>query len=71
MKIIFKVLFIALFFQQAVAQNLTVERIWRNYEFSAKGASAYQMLNDGVHFVEWSDAGALIKGDISNNAIKK
>ena len=70
MKIIFKVLFIALFYQQAVAQNLTVERIWRNYEFSAKGASAYQMLNDGVHFVEWSDAGDLIKGDISNNTTK-
>ena len=70
MKIIFKVFFIALFYQQAVAQNLTVERIWRNYEFSAKGASAYQMLNDGVHFVEWSDAGDLIKGDISNNTTK-
>lgn len=56
-----------MFFQQAIAQNLTVERIWRNYEFSAKGASAYQMLNDGVHFVEWSDAGDLIKGDILNN----
>ena len=70
MKIIFKVLFIALFYQQAVAQNLTVERIWRNYEFSAKGASANQMLNDGVHFVEWSDAGDLIKGDISNNSTK-
>jgi dipeptidyl-peptidase-4 len=70
MKIIFKVLFIALFSQQAVAQNLTVERIWRNYEFSAKGASAYQMLNDGVHFVEWSNEGALIKGDISNNTLK-
>lgn len=70
MKIIFKVLFIAMFFQQAIAQNLTVERIWRNYEFSAKGASAYQMLNDGVHFVEWSDAGDLIKGDILNNTTK-
>ena len=53
MKIIFKVLFIAMFLQQAIAKNLTVERIWRNYEFSAKGANAYQMLNDGVHFVEW------------------
>ena len=70
MKILLSVLFISFLFQQVVAQNLTVERIWRNYEFSAKGASAYQMLNDGVHFVEWSDAGDLIKGDISNNTTK-
>ena len=70
MKIIFKVLFIALFLQQAVAQNLTVERIWRNYEFSAKGASAYQMLNDGSHFVEWSEAGDLVKGSLSSETLK-
>lgn len=70
MKIIFKVLFIALFFQQADAQNLTVERIWRNYEFSAKGASAYQMLNDGSHYVEWSEAGDLVKGSLSSETLK-
>lgn len=70
MKIIFKVLFIALFFQQAIAQNLTVERIWRNYEFSAKGASAYQMLNDGSHYVEWSEAGDLVKGSLSSETLK-
>lgn len=70
MKIIFKVLFIALFFQQAVAQNLTVERIWRNYEFSAKGASAYQMLNDGNHYVEWSEAGDLVKGSLSKETLR-
>ena len=70
MKIIFKVLFIALFLQQAVAQNLTVERIWRKYEFSAKGASAYQMLNDGSHFVEWSEAGDLVKGSLSSETLK-
>lgn len=70
MKIIFKVLFIALFFQQAIAQNLTVERIWRNYEFSAKGASAYQMLNDGSHYVEWSEAGDLVKGSLTSETLK-
>ncbi len=50
------------------AQSLNVERIWRNYEFTAKGASAYQMLNDGVHFVEWTPSGDLSKGDISDEA---
>jgi dipeptidyl-peptidase 4 len=66
MKIILSVLFISLLFQQFVAQDLTVERIWRNYEFSAKGASTYQMLNDGVHFVEWGVNGDLLKGDIKD-----
>ena len=65
MKILLSVLFISFLFQQVVAQNLTVERIWRNYEFSAKGASAYRMLNDGVHFVEWGVNGDLVKGNIS------
>ena len=65
MKILLSVLFISFLFQQVVAQNLTVERIWRNYEFSAKGVSAYRMLNDGVHFVEWGVNGDLVKGNIS------
>ncbi len=65
MKILFSVLFISFLFQQVVAQDLTVERIWRNYEFSAKGASAYRMLNDGLHYVEWGVNGDLVKGNIS------
>jgi dipeptidyl-peptidase-4 len=67
MKIILKVLFVISFFQQYTAQNLSVERIWRNYEFTAKNAGAYHLLNDGQHYVEWGGNGNLVKGDISDD----
>ena len=63
----FSFLLIAIFFASITgAQQLTVERIWRNYEFSAKGAGAYELLNDGQHYVEWSEEGHLVKGDLTN-----
>jgi len=58
-------LFIFTFLQiNLFAQNLSVERIWRNYEFSAKGGSSYQMMNDGEHCVSLSE-----QGDILSNSI--
>lgn len=54
-----------------LAQNLSVERIWRNYEFTTKSAGAYQMLQDGQHYVEWGGNGNLVKGDISDDAKNK
>ncbi|MFM7644430.1 MAG: S9 family peptidase [Sphingomonadales bacterium] len=53
------------------AQNLSVERIWRNYEFTTKSAGAYQMLQDGQHYVEWGGNGNLVKGDLSDDAKNK
>lgn len=58
-------LFIFIFLQITLfAQDLSVERIWRNYEFSAKGGSSYQMMNDGEQYVSISD-----EGDILSNSI--
>lgn len=54
-----------------LAQNLSVERIWRNYEFTTKSAGAYQMLQDGQHYVEWGGNGNLVKGDLSDDAKNK
>lgn len=68
-----QLLFFSLFFPSAIilAQDLSVERIWKNYEFSAKGAGAYKVLNDGVHFVEWNSNGDLVKASIENEASEK
>lgn len=66
MKTLFTTLFAFLFFHNVVGQNLNIERIWRNYEFVAKNAGSYEMLNDGQHYVEWGANGNLVKGDITD-----
>lgn len=71
MKTVFSIFFLLLIIRQTTAQNLSVERIWRNYEFTAKSAGAYQMLKDGQHYVEWGGNGNLVKGDISDEAKSK
>ena len=47
---------------QFLAQELNVERIWKNYEFSAKRAGSYQAMNDGLHYVEMSQNGDIVSG---------
>jgi dipeptidyl-peptidase-4 len=42
------------------AQNLSVERIWKNYEFSAKGTGSIQAMNDGEHYVTISEDGSIV-----------
>jgi dipeptidyl-peptidase-4 len=54
----------------ADAQNLTIERIWKNYEFSAKGGSSYQMMNDGLHFVEMNENGDIVQGLVADELEK-
>ena len=37
------------------AQDLTVERIWKNYEFNPKRIGGYQAMNDGEHYLKVKD----------------
>ena len=37
------------------AQDLTVERIWKNYEFNPKRIGGYQAMNDGEHYMKVKD----------------
>ena len=53
------------------AQDLSIERIWRNYEFSAKGGSSYQMMNDGLHFVEMNENGDIVRGLVADDQLEK
>jgi len=70
MKSIQLLVFLFLWFMHADAQNLTIERIWKNYEFSAKGGSSYQMMNDGLHFVEMNENGDIVQGLVADELEK-
>lgn len=71
MKVLIKSILLTLVFYSATAQNLSVERIWRNYEFNAKGVGTYQMLKDGIHYVALDASGNLIKGLIDETKAKQ
>lgn len=71
MKVLLKTVLLTLVFYSATAQNLSVERIWRNYEFNAKGVGTYQMLKDGIHYVALDASGNLIKGLIDETKAKQ
>ena len=49
-----KIYFILLAFSSfsAIAQDLSVERIWKNYEFNPKRIGGYQAMNDGEHYIK-------------------
>lgn len=37
------------------SQDLSVERIWKNYEFNPKRIGGYQAMNDGEHYIKVTD----------------
>ena len=39
----------------SIAQDLSVERIWKNYEFNPKRIGGYQAMNDGEHYLKVKD----------------
>jgi dipeptidyl-peptidase-4 len=65
MKLFFYSIIFILLHISIAAQNLSIERIWKNYEFSAKGVSAYQMMNDGEHYVFIAEEGGIQMNPIS------
>lgn len=41
-----------LLFASAYCQDLSVEKIWKQYQFYAKGVSGFRSMNDGEHFTK-------------------
>jgi hypothetical protein len=37
------------------SQDLTVERIWKNYEFSPKRIGGFKSMNDGEHYTNMKE----------------
>jgi dipeptidyl-peptidase-4 len=61
MKSLFLLLFVySSFFLNTKAQDLNIERIWKNFEFSAKGTGSIQAMNDGEHYVTISEDGSIV-----------
>ncbi|MEN9742947.1 MAG: hypothetical protein RLZZ65_752 [Bacteroidota bacterium] len=53
------------------AQDLSIARIWKNYEFSAKGTGSIQAMNDGEHYVSISTEGSIVSNPINAQTLEK
>jgi dipeptidyl-peptidase-4 len=50
--------------QLTLAQELSVEKIWKNYEFYPSSVNGFRSMNDGIHYTEIEDIGG-------NSIVKK
>jgi len=50
-----------IFSSMIFAQDLSVERIWKNYEFSPKRISGFKSMNDGEHYSSVKDENSIYK----------
>ena len=48
------------------AQEITVEKIWKNYEFYAKGIQGFKSMNDGEHYTRTTEDLSIYKFSIAN-----
>lgn len=48
------------------SQDLTVERIWKNYEFSPKRISGFKSMNDGEHYTNVKEGNSIYKFRLSD-----
>jgi dipeptidyl-peptidase 4 len=59
MKIIFCAFFLVSL--QLYAQDLTVEQIWKKYEFYPKGVEGFKSMKDGEHYTKMNEEGSIVK----------
>ena len=59
MKIIFCAFF--LLSLQLYAQDITVEQIWKKYEFFPKGVDGFKSMKDGEHYTKMNEEGSIVK----------
>ena len=48
------------------SQDLTVERIWKNYEFSPKRIGGFKSMNDGEHFTNMKEGNSIYKFSLND-----
>ena len=48
------------------SQDLTVERIWKNYEFSPKRISGFKSMDDGEHYTNVKDGNSIYKFSLND-----
>jgi len=59
MKIIFCAFF--LLSLHLYAQDITVEQIWKKYEFYPKGVEGFKSMKDGEHYTKMNEDGSIVK----------
>jgi dipeptidyl-peptidase-4 len=59
MKLIFCAFF--LLSLQVYAQDITVEQIWKKYEFYPKGVEGFKSMKDGEHYTKMNEDGSIMK----------
>ena len=48
------------------SQDLTVERIWKNYEFSPKRIGGFKSMNDGEHYTNMKEGNSIYKFSLND-----
>lgn len=46
---------------QLYAQEITVEQIWKKYEFFPKGVDGFKSMKDGDHYTKMNEEGSIVK----------
>ena len=64
MKNIFFSAFFFLCLTKIVAQELSIEKIWKKYEFSSKGIAGFKSMNNGTHYTKPANDLSILKYDI-------
>jgi dipeptidyl-peptidase-4 len=59
MKIIFCAFFLVSL--HLYAQDITVEQIWKKYEFYPKGVEGFKSMKDGEHYTKMNEDGSIVK----------
>jgi len=67
MKYFFTIIYLFVFVQQFDSQELSVEKIWKNYEFRAKGIDGFRSMKDGEYYTQVID-NSIYKFKISDPA---
>ena len=55
-----------LFSTLSIAQEITIEKIWKKYEFSSKGIAGFKSMNNGSHYTKPGNDLSILKYDISD-----
>ncbi len=55
-----------LFSTLSIAQEITIEKIWKKYEFSSKGIAGFKSMNNGSHYTKSGNDLSILKYDISD-----
>jgi dipeptidyl-peptidase-4 len=50
------------------AQDITVEQIWKKYEFYPKGVEGFKSMKDGEHYTKMNEDGSIVKYKLTDPA---